>query len=133
MPNTVGFRDCAIRNDLWQVLVVITARKAYQPLGDEAWRTPAGGIVLRESQLDEGAALGRIIGREPSPAFGVTGGRGIPVLWDLLGTEELRSIALWKMEGYTNEESAAKLGSVARTVERRLRAIRSMWRQANAR
>jgi DNA-directed RNA polymerase specialized sigma24 family protein len=39
-------------------------------------------------------------------------------------------VALWKMEGYANEEIAAKLGCVPRTVERRLRLIRSVWTEA---
>jgi DNA-binding CsgD family transcriptional regulator len=45
----------------------------------------------------------------------------------MLGSETLRSIALWKMEGYTNEEIAAKLGCVRFTVDRKLRAIRAAW------
>jgi hypothetical protein len=31
------------------------------------------------------------------------------------------------MEGYGNEEIAAKLGCVPRTVERKLRLIRNLW------
>jgi DNA-directed RNA polymerase specialized sigma24 family protein len=46
-----------------------------------------------------------------------------------LADEQLRAIALWKMEGYTNEEIAAKLGCVPRTVERKLGMIRSRWQQ----
>ena len=34
---------------------------------------------------------------------------------------------LWKMEGYTVEEIAEKLGCVQRTVERKLRVIRGLW------
>jgi len=39
----------------------------------------------------------------------------------------LRSIAVWKMEGYTVEEIAARLGCVPRTIERKLRTIRELW------
>ena len=48
-------------------------------------------------------------------------------LLDSLGSAELAQVALWKMEGYANEEIAAKLGCVPRTVERKLRLIRSLW------
>jgi DNA-directed RNA polymerase specialized sigma24 family protein len=48
-------------------------------------------------------------------------------LFDLLGDPDLRSIALWKMNGETNEEIAARLGCVVRTVERRQAVIRSIW------
>jgi DNA-directed RNA polymerase specialized sigma24 family protein len=41
-----------------------------------------------------------------------------------LDDETLKSIAVWKIEGYTNEEIAANLGVVLRTVERKVRTIR---------
>ena len=48
-------------------------------------------------------------------------------LLDLLPEPILRSVALWKMEGYTTEEIAGRLGCVPRTVERKLQAIRTFW------
>ena len=39
----------------------------------------------------------------------------------------LRAVALWKMEGYTHEEIAAKLRCVRFTVDRKLKAIRRIW------
>ena len=48
-------------------------------------------------------------------------------LLDLLGNESLRAVAMWKMEGYTITEIAKKLGTVPRTVERKLRSIRTIW------
>jgi DNA-directed RNA polymerase specialized sigma24 family protein len=36
---------------------------------------------------------------------------------------------LWKLEGYTNQEIAGKLGCALRTVERTLRLIRRIWNQ----
>ena len=46
---------------------------------------------------------------------------------DILGDEDLRGIARWKMEGHTNGEIAGKLGCLERTVERKLRVIRGLW------
>jgi hypothetical protein len=40
---------------------------------------------------------------------------------------EARAVALWKMEGYTSEEIAQKLGCVGRTAERKLRALCGLW------
>ena len=48
-------------------------------------------------------------------------------LLESLGEDELRSIALWKLEGYTNEEIASKLGCIRLTVQRKLRLIRDIW------
>lgn len=45
-------------------------------------------------------------------------------LIDSLDDPELKAIAQWKLEGYTNEEIAAKLKCVPRTVERRMQDIR---------
>ncbi len=44
-----------------------------------------------------------------------------------LGAGGLREVAVWKMEGYSNEEIAAKLGCVPRAVERKVALIRPLW------
>lgn len=41
----------------------------------------------------------------------------------------LRQIAVWKMEGFTNEEIGAKMGRSRATVERKLVLIRALWGQ----
>jgi DNA-directed RNA polymerase specialized sigma24 family protein len=48
-------------------------------------------------------------------------------LLDRLGDPGLETVALWKMEGYTNAEIAAQLGCAPRSVERKLRLIRGLW------
>jgi hypothetical protein len=49
----------------------------------------------------------------------------------MLPTAELRDIAVWKLEGYTNEEIAAKInggkGRSVKAVERKLVLIRKIW------
>jgi DNA-directed RNA polymerase specialized sigma24 family protein len=51
-------------------------------------------------------------------------------LLGLLDDDSLRQIARLKLEGYTNEEIAERLGIVERTVERRLNRIRRQWMEA---
>jgi hypothetical protein len=41
----------------------------------------------------------------------------------------LESVALLRMEGYTVEEIAGRLGYVPRTIKRKLRVIRGLWEQ----
>ena len=48
-------------------------------------------------------------------------------LLDLLPDEELRQVALWKLEGYTNAEIASEIGRHERSVERKLQIIRGIW------
>ena len=50
-------------------------------------------------------------------------------LLGLLGDPELESVALLRMEGYTVEEIAERLGYVPRTIKRKLRLIRGVWEQ----
>ena len=44
-----------------------------------------------------------------------------------LGSAELESVAVWRLEGYSVEEIAAKLGYAPRSVKRKLRVIRGLW------
>ena len=46
---------------------------------------------------------------------------------EALGSDDLRAVALWRMEGYTNDEIAGKLGCVTRSDERKLSLIRKKW------
>jgi DNA-directed RNA polymerase specialized sigma24 family protein len=75
------------------------------------------------------AGLAQIEGPEPTPAFAAQVAEECRRLLERLDSPELRSVALRKVEGYGNEEIAAELGCGLRTVERRLRLIRSIWEQ----
>ena len=50
-------------------------------------------------------------------------------LLELLETDGLRQVAVWKLAGHTNAAIAAKLGRSAATVERTLSSIRETWRR----
>jgi len=123
------------RNNLWRLLVVITARKALDLAQRERRQKRGGGNVTGESALDRNAAaegeiprgLEQIIGNEPTPAFAAEVAESLQQLLDALGDDELRRVATLKMEGFTNAEIAVQLGCAEVTVERRLRVIRSIW------
>jgi DNA-directed RNA polymerase specialized sigma24 family protein len=113
------------RDDLWRLLVVLTTRKAAHLVRD-------GGRLKRCGQpagpgADDPVDLELIVGEEPSPEFVAEGAEECRRLLERLDDETLRAVAVWKLEGYTNEEIAAKLGCVPRTVERKLRLIREIW------
>src|SRR5262249_22536533 len=121
------------RNDLWKLLVVITARKAVDVMKHENRKKRGGGIVVGESAvLPQTSASGegginQAVSPDPSPEFAVQVAEECRRLLRSLEDATLRSVAVWKMEGYSNDEIAAKLGCVPRTVERKLRVIRSLW------
>ena len=132
------FPQLSDRDDLWQLLVVLTERKAIDLVHHERRQKRGGGKVKGESFFDyprgsssAPAGMEQIMAHDPTPDFALQVAEECQLLLDRLGNAELRSVALWKMEGYTNEEIAAKLGCVPRTVERKLRVIRSRWNQEN--
>ncbi len=127
------FPQLCDRDDLWQILVVITGRKARNLVKSERRQKRGGGKVHHQSALRGGesgagpAGFGQIISREPDPKFVAQVADQCRHLLAKLPDAELRSVAVWKMEGYTNEELAAKLGRSRATVERKLGLIRGIW------
>jgi DNA-directed RNA polymerase specialized sigma24 family protein len=120
------------RDDLWRLLVMITARKASDLAQNEARLKRGGGQVRGDSALlpiasSEGHGWEEIAGNEPTPEFAAQTAEEYRRLLALLLDDELRSIAVWKMEGHTNPEIADRIGCALPTVERRLRLIRKTW------
>src|SRR5262249_18616696 len=126
------FPDLSDRDNLWRLLVVVTARKAAQVRRDQARLKRGGGQVRGEADLEgsseDGPALAEVVGQEPTPDFAASVAEGCQRVLGLLD-DDLRSRALARMEGHTNEEIAARLGCAARTVERKVRVIRGLWEQ----
>jgi DNA-directed RNA polymerase specialized sigma24 family protein len=129
------FPDLADRNNLWRLLVTITVRKAYQ-LGLHEGRDKRGGGVQDQAALgvrsDSGSALPGLedfADRQPTPAEAALLAEECQRLLLRLPAADLRAVALSKMAGCTNKEVAAELGCALRSVERKLRVIRSLWDQ----
>jgi DNA-directed RNA polymerase specialized sigma24 family protein len=116
------FPRLADRGDLWQLLIMITARKAIDLRQHEARKKRGGGAA----PVGDEELLDQVVGREPTPEFAAQVAEECQRLLDGLDDPELRQIALWKMEGDTNEDIAARLGVVLRTVERKLHLIRAL-------
>src|SRR5262249_7642559 len=119
---TERFPDLHHRTHLGKLLARFPARQAFDVAGKQ----------LRQRRVvgDE-AALGDLgfesfAGREPPPEFGAA----VADLLECLPTEELRRVALAKLEGCTNDEVARRLGRSVSTVERKLQVIRVLWRDA---
>jgi len=121
------------RSDLWQLLVVITTRKVVDQVKRRCRQKRGGGRVLDESALagdrgdDRGVGLDQLLGDGPDPAFDVMAAEECRRLLDDLGDESLRQIALWRMDGETNETVAERLGCSLRTVSNKLKLIRMKW------
>ena len=114
------------RDDLWQLLFVLTVRKAANLAHHENRLRRGGGRVSALSEL-EGFDADEILGAEPSPELAAQVAEECQNLLDLLENETLKLVARWKMEGYTNAEIAGRIGCIEQTVERKLRTIRRIW------
>ena len=129
------FPDLRDRDDLWHLIVRITERKAYGQLRDQTRKKRGGGLVGGESVFvdlqasNDGAGINDVAGPEPTPEFAAEMVEAVDRLFDQLVDDELRQIALHKLEGYTNEEIAGKIGRALPTIERRLRLIRKTWQE----
>jgi DNA-directed RNA polymerase specialized sigma24 family protein len=123
------FRRLDNRNDLWQILVMITVRKAIDLCSYEGRQSRGRARVQSLSDLNR-EALEAIGGVEPTPEVAAQLAEECERLMEQLGDCNLRSVASLKLEGYTNAEIAAKLGCVTATVERKLARIRTKWSSA---
>jgi DNA-directed RNA polymerase specialized sigma24 family protein len=117
------------RDALWDLLVTIALRQAAEWRQSETRQKRGGGAVRGDSALAGGAGFDALAGDAADPGFEAAMAERVRQLLDKLGDDELRSIAVWKMEGATNEEIAGRLGCVVATVERRLRLIRAIWQR----
>jgi DNA-directed RNA polymerase specialized sigma24 family protein len=128
------FPRLADRDDLWRLLVVITARKAGAQLQRQGRQKRGGGRLRTAADVpaagvDGSAAdvLGAVLAAGPSPDFAAAAAEEFRRLLDALDNDELRRVALDRMEGYTNDEIADRLGCARRTVARRLDLIKKVW------
>jgi RNA polymerase sigma factor (sigma-70 family) len=115
------FPRLADRGDLWRLLAVLTVRKAIDLQRRRKPAEPAGVEALEQ-----------ILSREPPPELAAEMSDEYRRLLDRLGDPQLQAVALWKVEGYTNEEIARRLGCVVRSVERKLQRIRILWEEESA-
>ncbi len=128
------FPDLRDRNDLWHLIVRITERKACDQLRGQMRKKRGSGLVAGESALidhqasDGGIGINGVAGPEPTPEFAAEMVEAVGQLFSLLDDQELRRIALMKLEGYSNEEIAAQVDRSLPTVERRLKMIREIWK-----
>jgi RNA polymerase sigma factor (sigma-70 family) len=109
--------DLSGRDDLWRLLATRTISRAI----DLIRRHRSGEVP---GDLD----VSQLLAREPTPEEAAEVADECRRLLDSLPEPELRQIALWKVEGCTNEEIAARLDCVPRTIERKVSRIRLFWK-----
>ncbi len=128
------FPDLADRDDLWRLLIKITAQKAIDQARHDGRAKRGGGRVRGESALEHldpqnrGRGLEQVVGDSPTPEFAAIVSEECSRLLGSL-EEDLRQIAVAKMEDYTSQEIADRLDCSVSTVEWSLRLIRKIWQR----
>jgi DNA-directed RNA polymerase specialized sigma24 family protein len=132
------FPDVDNRDDLRALLLFITARKVTQHRRKEFRLKRGGGRVVSASAFAEHGSpsdaqlVESVVGREPTPELAAEFCEQFQNLLVALGDESLREIAVWKLDGYTNDEIAHRIQRTTRSVERKLRLIREIWESSNS-
>lgn len=123
------------RENLWSLLVVFTIRKVSkerkrQEAAKRAEGKVRGESVFAHAEEEGGGGLNEaVVDREPSPEVAAEIAETLELMLRELRTDELRRIALLKLEGWTNREIAEKLGVVVETVRRKLKLIQARCRR----
>jgi RNA polymerase sigma factor (sigma-70 family) len=114
------------RNDLWNILAVITVRKARKQIRREVAKKRGGGKVLNESSLagiaGDAFRLDEEVQQLPTHEMDL---RCEELL--LLLDDELRDFALLRLLSYTSDEISSILRCTDRKVRRKLSLIRRKW------
>ncbi len=121
------------RHSLWKLLCRITHRKAV----DLIRRSQTGmgdARVLGESCFAGGTSSTRQpMAAQARPAeaadLAVLLAEEVQRLLQMLPDDELKTIAIARMDGHMNREIADELGCAERTIERRLKYIRAIWKR----
>lgn len=127
------FPELKDRQDLWQILIMLTERQAIAMRRREFAAKRGGDKLVGESALqwkkcNEMGGIEQVIGSEPSPEFAALCAENLAQrLAMLLHDPHLVQIARDKLAGYSNAEIAERLQISVRTVERNLSRIRQLW------
>jgi RNA polymerase sigma factor (sigma-70 family) len=131
------FANLAESDNLWGLLIVLTTRKVQAHMRHHSRQKRGGGKVRGESvfidprQPGQGSGIGGIAGEVTEPALEAEMAEAASGMLDALQDENLREIAILRMEGYLVDEIAAELDISKRAVERRLQLIRKIWTESD--
>lgn len=123
-------------DNLWGLLITLTSRKASAHLRHQRRQKRGGGQVRGESAFldishpERDAGIEGIGGGQTPPGLSVELAEAAETLLERLNDDQLRQIAVLRMEGYRVDEIAAEVGVSKRAVERRLQLIRKIWTEA---
>jgi len=114
------------------LLLTITKRKVITQVRHQR-RQKRGPMPISEGVLGgHGKAshefsLDQLVAELPTPELLVALQEQYGRLLGQLRDDTFRRVVVWRMEGYSNQEIAERLGTATRTIERKLALIRKKW------
>jgi DNA-directed RNA polymerase specialized sigma24 family protein len=133
------YPDLSGPDNLWGLLITLTSRKAHAHMRHQTRQKRGGGSVRGESvfmdvsNLDRGGGIGGVGSVDNNPDIHAELAEACEDLLAQLGDDQLRQIALMRMDGYLVDEIAQNLTMSKRAVERRLQLIRKLWSEQKER
>ena len=127
------FPDLSGRDNLWGLLITLTGRKVHAHMRHQTRQKRGGGAVRGESVFLDRAGdqtaggIGGVTGDANPADIQAELAEACDVLLDQLDDEQLKQIAVMRMDGFLVDEIASRLGLSKRAVERRLQLIRRTW------
>lgn len=119
-----GYPDLASRDELWQLMLKVLARKIIRRVDYESAAKRPSGLSQAVVSLSPGGAKLEVVDDQLVSAAVA---EECEQLFAKLNDPHLEQLVLWKLDGYTNEEIASKMNRTRRTVQRMLTLIRDLW------
>jgi DNA-directed RNA polymerase specialized sigma24 family protein len=132
------YENLAGRDELWRLLMTIVLHKVLKQKRRERTLKRGGGrtrgesVFLNTDGSDPFRGIEQALGGEPTADVALAVSENCEHLLAGLGDETLQQIATLKLEGFTNDEIAAKLDCTTRSIERKLQRIRHRWTELGA-
>lgn len=123
------FKSVQNRDELWWLLLRLTRMKIADNVRERSAQK-RGGDVLHVSLTQEaeaGISYEQLMSTDPRPDDLVALDDQFSQLLSDLQDDQLRQVAILRMEGYSYEEIATRLEISTATVTRKLRLIRGTW------
>lgn len=132
------FRKLNDRRDLWQILLTLTQRRvvnqrryatAQKRTSQRLKQACLASPEVAECELDQRTFFEeQLVDESPSPALAAQLQEEFLVRLEQLDGDKLRSVAISKLAGFSNQEIAAEMDCSLRSVERKLALIRRRWK-----
>lgn len=124
------FPDLSDRDDLWRLLLRMSARKVIDKRRHDQRQRRGGDVEIRslDGRGSDDCVI-QVIGNEPSPDMVLMIQESVEQFFSHLGVGHLQDLAVAKLEGHSNAELAQRLQCSERTIERRLHLIREKYQQ----